>query len=43
MARDIEFCKASGAKGVVIGALTREGDLDVEAMEVLLRHARPLA
>lgn len=31
MCRDIEFCREAGVHGVVIGALTADGDIDLEA------------
>jgi copper homeostasis protein len=42
MAADIEVLKASGVDGVVIGALTDEGAVDVEIMARLIALARPL-
>src|SRR5207249_1966659 len=40
---DIEAAKRLGADGVVIGGLTRDGDLDVAGIERLIGAARPLA
>lgn len=42
MIEDIEFCKAVGAAGIVVGALTPEGAIDVAAMRRLVAAARPL-
>lgn len=42
MIEDIEFCKAVGAAGIVVGALTPEGAIDVAAMRRLIAAARPL-
>ena len=42
MMDDIDFCQKSGANGVVIGALTREGDIDVKSMQRLMEHAKGL-
>ena len=33
MCRDIEFCRQMGVHGVVIGALTADGNIDIEACE----------
>jgi len=43
MAADIEVLKASGVEGVVLGALTEQGDVDVEVMTRLIDVARPLS
>ena len=32
MCKDIEFCREAGADGVVIGALTADGDIDMEVL-----------
>lgn len=42
MVRSIRQCKICGVNGVVIGALTPEGDIDLEAMRILLKEAQPL-
>lgn len=39
MCRDIEYCRAAGVHGVVIGALTPEGDLDMEACRRMVAAA----
>ena len=39
MCRDIEFCREAGVHGVVIGALTREGLLDMEACRKMVAAA----
>lgn len=39
MREDILFCQSSGVDGVVIGALRPEGQLDISALEVLIRAA----
>lgn len=36
--REIDSCRQLGANGVVIGALTPEGDLDVEFLQECMRH-----
>ncbi|MCM1224725.1 MAG: hypothetical protein NC548_60780, partial [Lachnospiraceae bacterium] len=38
MEADIEAVKTAGAQGVVIGALTAAGDIDMPAMKRLLKH-----
>jgi copper homeostasis protein len=43
MRHDIETAKALGASGVVLGALTRDGTIDVEQTSSLIALARPLA
>lgn len=40
MVDDIQQCKDLGASGVVIGALTREGDVDTAVMEELIKAAK---
>jgi copper homeostasis protein len=40
--RDIDAAKRAGANGVVIGILTREGDVDRERMLGAIERARPL-
>lgn len=42
MERDIEICKKLGVDGLVIGALTREGDLDVGTIKRLMEKAASL-
>jgi copper homeostasis protein len=43
MRADVETAKQEGADGVVIGLLTREGEIDVERTRELIALARPLA
>lgn len=40
MKQDIAMARQLGADGVVIGALTREGDIDVEPLRALMEEAR---
>ncbi|WP_372721436.1 copper homeostasis protein CutC [Novipirellula sp.] len=42
MLHDIDAVKELGVQGVVLGALTRDGDVDVPAMKRLIRASRPL-
>ena len=42
MVESIRLCKRLGVSGVVIGALTPEGEVDVPQMRRLLKVARPL-
>ena len=42
MLRDIVIAKSLGANGVVIGALTSDGDVDVETTTALVEAARPM-
>ena len=42
MAADIDYCKSVGAAGVVAGALTPEGGIDMNAMRRLVAAAKPL-
>lgn len=42
MLDDVRFCREAGAAGVVIGVLTRQGDLDLHALEALRDAAGPL-
>lgn len=42
MEADIEGARSAGADGVVIGALTPTGEIDIHAMERLLTHCRGL-
>lgn len=39
MCRDIEFCREVGANGVVIGALTPDGDIDMDACRKMVAAA----
>ena len=39
----IRFCKEAGVNGVVIGALTGSGDVDMAVMRRLVEEARPLS
>ena len=39
MCQDIEFCREAGVHGVVIGALTPEGDIDMEACQKMVAAA----
>lgn len=43
MCRDIEFCRQAGVHGVVIGALTAEGDIDIEACKRMVEAAGDLS
>jgi copper homeostasis protein len=43
MRRDVLAAKAAGARGVVIGLLTAEGDVDVERTAELIALARPMS
>lgn len=43
MEHDIELARELGAHGVVIGALTQEGDIDVAACQRLMSHAEGLS
>ena len=43
MCRDIEFCRQVGVHGVVIGALTPEGDIDIEACRRMMEAAGNLS
>ncbi len=42
MTEDIAYCKSVGAAGIVVGALTPEGAVDLPAMRRLVVAARPL-
>jgi copper homeostasis protein len=42
MRADIEAAREAGAPGVVFGALTREGQIDIDVMARLIAHARPM-
>jgi copper homeostasis protein len=39
---DIEAARAAGAPGVVVGALTAKGEIDVPVMQELIAAARPM-
>lgn len=39
MCQDIEFCREAGVHGVVIGALTDDGDIDMEACQKMVAAA----
>ena len=43
MMDDIDYCKTVGAAGIVVGALTPEGIVDLPAMRHLIAAARPLS
>ena len=43
MCRDIEFCRHAGVHGVVIGALTAEEDIDLEACKRMVEAAGDLS
>ena len=43
MATDIDVCHQLGADGVVIGCLTAQGDVDVDACHMLLEHAQGMS
>lgn len=43
MRRDIEVARSLGAAGIVLGALTAQGDVDTEATRALVAAARPLS
>lgn len=40
MVRDIEMCRALGADGVVLGALTPQGEIDLDACRRMVQAAR---
>jgi copper homeostasis protein len=42
MIDDIEYCKSVGAAGIVVGALTPTGGIDVPAMRRFVAAAQPL-
>lgn len=42
MEASIDFCKKVGAPGVVLGALTPKGNLDLELIQQLAQRAKPL-
>jgi copper homeostasis protein len=43
MRRDIALCKSFGVAGVVLGALTSDGDVDVARLRALVELARPMS
>ena len=43
MCRDIEFCRKTGVHGVVIGALTHDGEIDIEACQRMIEAAGELS
>ncbi|AMM53037.1 hypothetical protein TH61_17260 [Rufibacter sp. DG15C] len=43
MKRDIQLCRELGVDGVVLGALTKDGDIDVAGTQELIDCARPLS
>jgi copper homeostasis protein len=43
MRRDVALCKSLGVAGVVFGALTSDGDVDVARMKALVELARPMS
>lgn len=43
MIQSIRLCKSLGVNGVVIGALTPEGDIDVSLVRELIAAAKPLS
>lgn len=43
MCRDIEFCREVGVHGVVIGALTPQGDIDLDACRRMMQAAGNLS
>ena len=43
MRRDIEQAKTLGVEGVALGALTADGDVDVERLRSLIELARPMS
>lgn len=42
MIADVEYCKAADCDGVVIGILDKDGEVDMERMQILVEKARPL-
>lgn len=42
MEHEISAMKAGGADGVVLGVLTRDGEIDLTTMRTLVAHARPM-
>jgi copper homeostasis protein len=43
MCRDIEFCREAGVDGVVIGALTTEGEIDIVACRKMMAAAQGMS
>jgi copper homeostasis protein len=43
MKKDIEACKTLGAQGVVCGVLTKDKQVDLNLLEVLVQQARPMS
>ena len=43
MCHDIEFCRRMGVHGVVIGALTQDGEIDIEACRRMVKAASDLS
>lgn len=43
MCRDIEFCRQTGVHGVVIGALTEQGDIDINTCRRMIAAAKGLS
>ena len=43
MCRDIEFCREVGADGVVIGALTADGEIDIVACRKMMAAAQGIS
>ena len=43
MEKDIAFCKSAGAAGIVCGALTEDGQLDLPLLKHLIQLSRPLS
>ena len=43
MCRDIEFCREVGVDGVVIGALTADGEIDIEACRKMMAAAQGMS
>ncbi len=41
MVEDIMLCKKMGVNGVVVGALTPEGDIDIPAVKAMVEAAKP--
>ena len=42
MISDIEFCKAIGCEGVVIGALNKDNSINIEQTKVMAKAAKPM-
>ena len=42
MTDDIVFCRETGVAGIVIGALTQDGNIDIPTMRRLMEASRPL-